>query len=88
MNIVVRLDTTLYTRQCVCEAAETYSTLCVVNVREYPSGIVAEFCISEGEEKVIDEFLNDVLTRSIENYLLRNQADAPNSLPISRSLPS
>ena len=69
MSIAVQLDVMLYPSQCVYEAAEIFSKLCVVNVRACPDVMVAEFSFTDGEEKVVDEFLNYVLTRSIEDYL-------------------
>ena len=75
MTITVTLDSTLYPSQCVCEAADTFSKLCVVDVHACPTSVVADFSITDGEERVVDEFLNYVLTRSIEDYLMRIRHD-------------
>ena len=71
MTVSVPLDSTLYPSQCVFDAAANFSNLCVADVRVCPTSIVAEFSIADGEERIVDEFLNYVLMRSVEDYLMR-----------------
>jgi hypothetical protein len=84
MSITVSLDTTLYPSQCVREATDTFSKLCVLDVRVCPVSIVAEFSIGDGEEMIVDEFLNYVLTRSIEDYLTRTPVKTANLSQLTR----
>jgi hypothetical protein len=81
MTITVPLDSTLYRSQGVCEAAEAFSKLCSVDIRACPTSIVAEFCVADDEEKIVDEFLNYALMRSIEDHLTHSRPAHPNHEP-------
>jgi hypothetical protein len=73
MSMDITLASTIYPPESVSEAARAFSHLSAITVTENPTSTIAHVSAKDDESKVVDEFLNYLLMRSIEQQLNADQ---------------